>query len=224
MAFSPKTIRFLKELNKNNNREWFNDNKQRYEDDVRTPALEFIETMAPKLEKLSGCVLAEAKKVGGSLMRPYRDTRFAKNAPPIKTNVGIQFRHRMGKDVHAPGWYVHIEPGQCFLGAGVWRPEPSALKKIRAAIDQSGKSWMAATKKATSKDWEQAGESLKRPPRDYSADHPNVDLLKLKDHILVANFKDATISDSKFADHVAKELKATLPYMTQLCEALGVPF
>ncbi len=124
----PKTcVPYLKKLAKNNNRPWFNDNKQRYEDAVRTPALAFIEAMGPPLKKqLSPHFLAQPKKVGGSLMRVYRDTRFANDKTPFKTNVGIQFRHELGKDVHAPGFYLHIEPGNCFLGAGICAPKPGS--------------------------------------------------------------------------------------------------
>ena len=111
--FSKKTIAFLKELSKHNNRDWFNENKQRYEDEVRTPALEFIESMAPALRRISPYFDASAKKVGGSLMRVYRDTRFGEDKTPYKTNIGIHFRHVRAKDVHAPGFYVHIEPTEC---------------------------------------------------------------------------------------------------------------
>ena len=139
MAFQgfPKTcFPFLRQLQKNNNREWFNANKQRYEDSIRTPALSLIEHIGPEIaEKLSPHFVAIPKKVGGSLMRVYRDTRFAKDKTPYKTNIGIQFRHELGKDVHAPGFYLHIEPGNCFIGTGIWRPESLFLNKIREFID-----------------------------------------------------------------------------------------
>lgn len=225
MGFDEKTIRFLKQLARNNRREWFQENKPRYEDCVRTPALNFIEAMSPRLEKLSGCVLAEARKVGGSLMRPYRDTRFAKDAPPIKTNIGIQFRHRMGKDVHAPGWYVHIEPWRCFLGAGVWHPDSAALTKIRAYIDQHGKSWESVlSRRSLSSDWSPTGEQLVRPPRGYSADHPFLKWLKYKDHILVHEVSGQDVVGPQFESYVAKRFRTSLPFMVQLCEALGLPF
>ena len=225
MAFSKATLTFLKQLAQNNEREWFNENKQRYEQQVRTPALNFIESMASPLQKLSDCVTAEAKKVGGSLMRPYRDTRFAKDAPPIKTNIGIQFRHRLGKDVHAPGWYVHIEPGQCFLGAGVWRPDSASLRQIRRSIDQDGKQWAGILKRAgLVRDWELGGESLSRPPQGFSKDHPYLELLKYKDHILLHKFSDKQVYAEDFETYVLKRFKSSLPYMIQLCQALGVPF
>ena len=76
-------------------------------------------------------------------MRVYRDTRFGKDKRPFKTNIGIQFRHEMGKDVHAPGYYLHIEPGDCFVGAGIWRPDAGTLGRIRDSIVENGDAWLA---------------------------------------------------------------------------------
>ena len=128
--FTSDSINFLKKLAKNNDRDWFQDNKADYEDLIRSPALQFIDDMANQLAMLSPHFLAIPKKVGGSLMRVYRDTRFSKDKSPYKTNIGIQFRHEQGKDVHAPGFYFHVEPGDCFVGVGLWRPESKALNKI----------------------------------------------------------------------------------------------
>ena len=134
-------LHFLSELARHNNRKWFEANKARYEQDVRTPALEFIEAMSGPLARMSPHFRAEAKKVGGSLMRIYRDVRFSKDKRPYKTNVGIQFRHESGKDVHAPGFYFHVEPDEVFLGVGIWHPESDTLKKIRKAIDKDPTGW-----------------------------------------------------------------------------------
>jgi len=96
--FSKQTMSFLRDIKKNNNREWFEANKERYETHVRSPALEYIEAMAQPLAKISDQFVASPRKVGGSLMRIYRDVRFSKDKTPYKTNVGIQFRHSAGKD------------------------------------------------------------------------------------------------------------------------------
>lgn len=132
--FSPGLLDFLRELEANNRREWFETNKARYEEEVREPALEFIRGMTPRLAKISKHLVANDSKVGGSLMRIFRDVRFSSDKRPYKTNLGIQFRHGAGKDVHAPGFYFHVDPQSVFLGAGLWRPETAALAKIRAAI------------------------------------------------------------------------------------------
>ena len=90
--------------------------------------------MEPALKKFAPSFRAEPRKVGGSLMRVFRDTRFSRDKTPYKTNIGIQFRHALGKDVHAPGFYVHIATDECFFGAGCWHPEADALGKIRDTI------------------------------------------------------------------------------------------
>ena len=137
-GFPKDTLKFLTDLSKNNDRDWFNDNKARYEAAFVKPSLEFIAAMEKPLKKISPFLLAVPKKQGGSLMRIYRDVRFSKNKNPYKTNVGIQFRHEAGKDVHAPGLYVHLAPGELFLGAGMWHPDREPLKQIREAIEELG--------------------------------------------------------------------------------------
>ena len=92
-SFTPETIAFLNELSNNNNREWFKANKSRYEELVLDVALRFILSMQDPLAEIAPKFVAQATRVGGSLMRVYRDTRFSKNKTPYKTNIGIQFRH-----------------------------------------------------------------------------------------------------------------------------------
>ncbi len=172
-GFPKETLGFLRDLELNNRRDWFDANKARYESLVREPALDFIATMGPELQKISSHFVAIPKKVGGSLMRVYRDTRFARDKTPYKTNIGIQFRHERGKDVHAPGYYVHIDNSGCFFGVGVWHPEPDARRQIRQRIVDQPALWRKARQSATfSRTFELGGDSLKRPPRGISDDHP----------------------------------------------------
>ena len=107
--FTPALFKFLRELNKNNTREWFQANKDRYETDVRNPMLGFIADFAPYLEGLSPQFVAEPRRSGGSMFRIHRDTRFSKDKSPYKTHAAAQFGHARGKDVHAPGFYLHLE-------------------------------------------------------------------------------------------------------------------
>ena len=129
--FRPEFFRFLRELRENNSRDWFQAQKARYQRDVRDPALRFIGDFAPALKEISPHFRADPRPVGGSLFRIHRDVRFSKDKSPYKTSVGIQFRHEMGKDAHAPGFYLHLEPENVFLGAGSWRPDGPSLLKIR---------------------------------------------------------------------------------------------
>lgn len=224
-VFSRKTLLFLKELAKNNNRDWFNENKQRYEDEVRTPALAFIEAMTPALHKASPFFDANPKKVGGSLMRVYRDTRFGTDKTPYKTNIGIQFRHVRGKDVHAPGFYVHIEPKEVFFGAGIWHPDASSLKAIRTLMDEHPKEWLSLKKKVIGKsNLELAGDSLKRAPKGFSPEHALIEDLKRKDFITTCSLPVSSIYDKDFKNQIGKLIKTTSPFVAFLCTANDLMF
>lgn len=223
--FQITLFQFLEELGVNNNRPWFQENKARYDRDVLEPSLAFIRAFGPKLKKISPLFTAEDRRVGGSLMRVYRDTRFGSDKTPYKTNVGIQFRHEMGRDVHAPGLYVHIAPEECFLAVGAWRPDAAALKAVREAIVERPDVWKRAVRgKRFRETFELTGESLKRPPRDFPADHPLVEDLKRKSFIGIRNVTEGDVLDPEFLDDVAKSFTAARPFMRFLCEALGIPF
>jgi uncharacterized protein (TIGR02453 family) len=223
--FSAATFKFLKQLRDHNSRDWFEANKDAYEGDVREPALAFIRQMEKPLGRISPRFTAVDKKVGGSLMRVHRDVRFSKDKRPYKTNVGIQFRHIAGKDVHAPGWYVHLEPGQCFLGAGIWHPDAEALRAIRASIDSGPKNWKrVSTGKIFREMWGPAGDSLKRPPRGYEDNHPAIDDLRRKDHIVVVKLTQAEVVGSGLAETVTQRFRLAAPYVGWLTKTIGLPF
>ncbi len=222
--FSKATIRFLKELEKNNNRDWFEANKTRYESDVREPALAYIEAMAPHLGKISGSFIASPKKVGGSLMRVYRDVRFSKDKTPYKTNIGIQFRHTAGKDVHAPGFYLHIEPSEVFMGAGIWRPDSTTVNHTRMHMDDNQAQWKRMVKGLTGKGFELHGEKLKRPPRGYSDDHPLIEDLKRKDFIVTQSLKEYKVTDKDFVKYSAGLFASTKSFVRFICEANDLDF
>jgi len=220
-----ETLTFLAELAQNNNRDWFNENKQRYEDEVRGPALDFIRLMDERLDEISPHFLAVAKKVGGSLMRPYRDTRFSRDKTPYKLNIGIQFRHELGRDVHAPGFYVHIEPDECFLGVGIWRPDGPALGKIRDAIVGQPGQWLDARNyPAFAGTYRLGGDSLKTWPRGYDKDHPLIEDLRRKDFIAISRFDEAAISEPGFLDYTVDSFGKAAPYTAFLCKALDLAY
>ena len=213
------------QLAANNNRQWFQDNKQDYEDVVRSPALAYIQAMEPKLATISPHFRADPKKIGGSLMRIYRDTRFGKDKTPYKTNIGIQFRHEAGKDVHAPGYYVHISSSEVFVGVGVWRPPSDGLARIRQAIDEQGEMWRTARDDKEFQRWfTLAGDSLKRPPRSYDKEHPLIDDMKRKDFIAISDLPPVLVEQQDFADISCEYFAAAEPFMKFLCKAMRVPF
>ncbi len=224
-AFRPETLRFLEEVAANNERNWFQANKHRYEADVLDPALGYIETMGPRIESISVHFVAIPKRVGGSLMRIYRDTRFSHDKTPYKTNVGIQFRHERGKDVHAPGFYVHVEPGRCFLGAGIWRPESGALAKIRTRIVERPDAWKRASLDGRFQEhFEFGGQRLKRPPRGFAAELPFIEDIKRKDFIASCPIDDEDVIAGDFAERTAARFAAAAPLMAFLCTALELQF
>jgi uncharacterized protein (TIGR02453 family) len=163
--------------------------------------------------------------VGGSLMRVYRDTRFARDKSPYKVNIGIQFRHETGKDVHAPGYYLHIAPDECFVATGLWHPDADALFRIREAIAQDGDAWIAARDEPTfRKHFTLEGDSLVNAPRGFARDHPLAEDLKRKDFICLAPLTEAAVTSKSLRPQVAERFRQTAPLMRLLCKALDLRF
>ena len=217
-AFDRELFTFLTDLAANNERVWFNENKKRYETTVKEPALDFIETFRPRLAELTPHLEANARVVGGSLFRINRDTRFAKDKTPYKTHTGMHFRHERAKDVHAPGLYLHLQPRECFMGSGLWRPEPKVAQQIRGFIGEHRDRWTAITSDLDP--FELAGDSLKRPPRGFDPDDPLIDDLKRKDFMITRSFTQKQITSARFLDMFDEQCKTTMPFLTFLCDAL----
>ena len=223
--FEPETLAFLEQLSRNNNREWFKENKSRYEEQVLDVALRFIQSMHDPLHDIAPHFVAQATRMGGSLMRVYRDTRFSKNKLPYKTNIGIQFRHEQARDVHAPGYYVHVDPEQVFIGVGMWRPESDALRGIRERIAAKPAEWRRASRdKAFLRHFELGGESLTRPPRGFDKDHELIEDIKRKSFMGVKNLDRDDCLKPQFQRTVETAFKNATPFMRFLCKSVGVPF
>jgi uncharacterized protein (TIGR02453 family) len=183
--------------------------------------------MATPLARFAPAFVADDKKAGGSLMRIYRDTRFGHDKTPYKTNIGIQFRHGAGKDVHAPGFYVHISPTECFIGLGMWRPEPPILRAVRDKIAAEPGRWtkLLADKAAAKAGLAMGdGDKLTRVPKGFDKDHPLADELRRKSFILHGPITADDITAKRFADHVAKRFTAGTGLMRFLCEAAGASY
>jgi len=142
--FTPALYKFMRDLAANNEREWFQANKDRYLADLRDPALRFIEDFGPHLMKISPAFRADPRPTGGSLFRIYRDVRFSRNKQPYKDHTGLHFRHVAGKDAHTPGFYLHLQPGSSFVGMGLWHPDNPTLKLIRDALVRDPGLWKKA--------------------------------------------------------------------------------
>jgi len=218
--FTPATFKFLRELRDHNDRAWFAANKQRYERDVRDVSLQFISDFAPKLEKIAPHLSADPRPVGGSLFRIYRDTRFAKDKSPYKIHVGIHFFHEKAKaSASVPGFYLHLQPGESFAAAGIWHPDPAALAKIRESIAAGSPDWKALKKTKLPIE----GGSLKRPPRGFACDHPDMDDLKRTDFVSSVKFTDKEICDDRFMTTFTAACKKMSPLVKFVCSAIGIP-
>lgn len=218
-----KTFTFLRELKNNNSRDWFEANKARYEREVRGPLLQFVSDFGLRLAEISPYFVADARKSGGSLFRINRDVRFSNDKSPYKTHAGIQFRHESGKDVHAPGFYLHLEPDGCFAGVGIWHPDNQTLGKIRDAIVGQPGQWQAAVT-VLSPTYEQMGDSLKRAPKGYNPDHPLIDDLRRKDFIAGISLIEAQTCKPDFIDEFAGLCRLASPFNKFLTEAVGLPY
>ena len=223
-GFVPDLFDFLADLEAHNERPWFKANQDRYESVLREPARAFIRAMADPLEDISPHLRTSDKKVGGSLMRIHRDVRFSADKSPYKLNVGIQFRHKDGKDVHAPGYYVHLSADDCFLGAGSWMPDRDALAAYRRAIDEHPKQWLAVRKIAEHPDWRIDRDTLKRPPRGWSADHPLIEDIKRKHFIAVTDFDPEDAIGPNFVEDIAERFRETQDWMAFLTRSIGLEF
>ena len=226
--FKPAVFEFLRELEANNEKSWWESNKPRYVDLIQEPALDFIEDFGERLGAISTHFVASTNLNGGSLMRPYRDVRFSKDKTPYKTNVGIQFRHETGKDVHAPAFYVHLGPGQNFAGAGLWHPETKVARQIRQAINDDPTDWgKVAHRKGFTDIWSLADhedDRLQRVPKELDADHPYPDDLRLKSFTAGTRLTQKSVTSGAFADDLLKSFKEAAPYTRFLCDAIGLPF
>jgi uncharacterized protein (TIGR02453 family) len=209
---------FLKQLKKNNNREWFQKNKINYEDNVKEPLLDFICDVRPHLNKICDNLKIDPKPNGGSLIRIYRDTRFSHDKTPYKTNVGLHFPYRpANQGIHAPGFYLHLEPTSCFAAAGSWHPDPVTLHKIRTTIAKYPKKWEKVLKKKIILE----GDSLIRPPRGFDKDHPYIEDIKRKDFVTSISFSTSQVLSKNFLQQYVKACQKMAPLMDFLIEAIA---
>lgn len=224
-TITPELFRFLRDLRDNNNKEWFDANKSRFQQHVQKPMLAFIETMSPWFATRTPAFLADTRINGGSLFRIYRDTRFSADKSPFKTNIGCNFRHRAGKDAHAPGFYVHISPDEVFFGGGIWSPPTPVLNEIRDAIVRRPERWRDVVgDKAFVKQTGGLASSdmLKTVPRGYAKDHPFAQDLQRKSIFAFATCTEQQVCAADFPERVMTAFAAIAPLMKFTTDAVGV--
>ncbi len=220
MDFS-QILTFLTKLAKNNDRVWFEKNKETYLEAKNNFEL-FVTDVLNELTKLN-------PELGGLNpkklpFRIYRDVRFSKDKSPYKTNMGAGFSPN-GKLVQEPGYYLHIQPGnKSFVAGGIYMPDAPNLAKIRQEIDYNGDKFDKILKDKNFRKFFKGMDDfdkLKNMPKGYAIDHPHIELLKLKSFIVTRDFTDAQVKDKKFLRNIAETCKAIKPLNNFLKEAIA---
>ena len=216
---------FFRELQENNDRRWFEANKARFRETVQAPMSDFIAAIAPHLARVSKDFVADPRPNGGSMFRIYRDVRFSRDKRPYKEHGACQFRHRLGRDVHAPGFYVHLAPKEVFVGGGLWMPEAEALLKVRSAIAAKPAAWKKVVndKRFVERLGGVEGEQLQRPPRGFDPDHPFIADIRRKSFVVGRDSSESAARSADFVAETADCFAASAPFMRFLCGALAVP-
>ena len=212
MQLSKEFFSFLKELQKNNNRDWFTDHKSHFkslEQQVKTFG-----------EQLKGQLNQHDHIDRFKLFRIYRDVRFSKDKTPYKTHFGLTW-HRT-KPLYRGGYYLHLSPGNNFLACGFWNPNPADLQRIRQEIDIDGEEYHAIVNdKAFKGVWgELQGEAVKTAPKGYAKDHPHIDLLRFKQHIFTIKYTDKEICQPNFINRANNALQAVRPFVDYMSAVL----
>jgi len=218
--FTPKALVFLRALKRNNRREWFHERRDEYEQLLRVPMMAVVERFGHEFRSFAPELMADPKK---SVYRIWRDTRFSPDKRPLKTNVAAVFPHRHGDRHTSAGLYLEISPEWVFAGGGLYMPDAQALHRIRERIAENPKAFArivnaSALKKAGGLQ----GESLKRVPRGFPADHPAADHLKMKQFLVWGQWPPILATTPKFWTELLTTFRATAPLLKYLNDALGV--
>jgi uncharacterized protein (TIGR02453 family) len=212
--FTPELFDFLKRLKRNNRREWFLKHKEEYEKHVRQPCLQFLIDFTGPLYEVTPHLTSDPKR---SLFRIYRDTRFSPDKRPYKSHAAMRFSHS-GKNVHSPGFYLHLEPGMCFAAVGLWRAEPPVLLCVRNVMVDRADEWRKVRHLLN---WDDAGK-LSRPPRGFPADHEFVEDLKLKDLGSSVEFTEKQVCGPNFMRDFTNACRKMAPLGQFFSKALGL--
>ncbi len=214
-----ETLKFLKALEKNNSKEWFDQNRKAYEQ-AKSNYLDFVVEILGRMKKIDTSLAdLEPKQC---VFRINRDVRFSKNKAPYKTNMGASFS-KGGKKVQCAGYYFHLEPGASFIGGGFWMPMAPELNKIRQEIDYGFEEFNTIINKKkfkTSFGSLSESEKLTRPPKGYEAENPAIELLKLKSFIVMSEVKDAELTGKELANKVVDHFETMKPLVDFLNKAI----
>jgi uncharacterized protein (TIGR02453 family) len=213
------TIQFLKALKKNNNKEWFDKNRKIYEQ-AKADYLNFVTILLNEIQGFDTSLMELQPKQ--CIFRLNRDVRFSKNKDPYKTNFGASFS-KGAKKVQSAGYYFHLEPGENFVGGGLWMPMAPDLNKVRQEIDYCFKEFSSILKKPAFKStYGDMDNSMKlvRPPKGFDVDNPALEYLKLKSFVVTRSIKDTELTDNQLVKNVVKDFKTIAPLVHFLNRAI----
>jgi uncharacterized protein (TIGR02453 family) len=212
---------FLKKLKRNNNREWFLKNKSQFEENIKLPLQQVIIELQKSLENETDGILFDTKK---SIFRINRDVRFGNSKDPYKTNVGAIFVTNYKNKNEIPGLYLHIEPGNCFIGGGLYMPTSDQIRKIREFINRNPKVFkkIITHPKVIKYFGGMHGEKLKTSPRGIPEDHPNIELLRWKQFVYIKHFEDIDFQKGNLAKKIHKDFLAMMPLIHWLNDAIAI--
>lgn len=224
--FTAESLKFLRGLARHNDRTWFLAHKAEYDDYVRAPFQRLLTDLQPVVASISPHYRSDPKAVGGSMFRIQRDTRFASDKTPYKPWQGARIYHERRKQVAAPSFYLHLEPGASFIGAGLWHPETHTQRRVRQFIFDNPAAWArVAHDKNLRKHFHLASkEMLVRPPSGFPADFAHIDDLRHRNFALMTDLDDAQVTSSRLFKRVETDLLQLAPFVDYLCAALDLEF
>lgn len=220
-GFPKESVGFLKKLKRNNNRDWFNVHKDEYEQFIKFPMQSFIASMQPLFADFAPEFDVHPKR---SMFRIYRDTRFSKDKTPYKTHMAAHFVLRgKPKGFEGSGYYLHIAPGEVFIGGGIYLPDNDQLKKIRKSLVEHSKGFLTIVNKPSFKKMFPAisGQKLSRPPKGFDPNHPMIEWLKMKQFFTGIEMKEEMCYKKDFAVKIAHYCKELAPLVNFMNRAMG---
>lgn len=205
------TIKFLNDLKNNNTKEWFADNKQRYEE-AKANFEDFVTELIQKIAKFDPAIGELVPKK--TIFRIYRDVRFSKDKSPYKINMGAHLSAQRSKIHDRAGYYLQLQPGNTFLAGGAYDPGNPWITQIRKEIDYNTKEFKKLINSATFKKHfgEIHGEQLKTAPKGFPKDHPEIDLLRYKSYLVMNKVTDKVVTSNDFMKHCITVFKAMKPF------------
>jgi uncharacterized protein (TIGR02453 family) len=213
-----KSLEFLKGLEKNNNRKWFQAHRKQYEE-ARAEVLAFVEILVAEIGKFDPDLGPVNPK--SALFRINRDIRFSRDKSPYKTNFGA-FISRDGKKSGYAGYYFHIDPSGCFIAGGIYHPEPEVLKKVRQEIFENPEEFLEIILDETFRDYfgEMYDERLKTPPRGFPKEFAHIDLLRYKSYLVSRDLPDRLLNGEGLLEEIIRGMHLAYPLVRFINYAL----